>query len=290
MKTIVKDFDTIGEYVNYVLNTPQTRKLTEGSDSPECGGFYGRTNSLAEAAALVERGWPEGAAKVSEWSNRLDCFAAATAAAKSKAFNWDVTGDFVDVGKYMTGEPECFGSEDNDGEQSSSRVVSIRINACVSGALQADAIVARGVAVLVAVDVLESLGRRCEILVSQSTHTGGHTMSGSVPNLHLDANVCVKRAGEPVDLDRLAFAVAHPAFFRRLGFKFMELNGHSPSGCNVWSMSDKGKRPGVIEVDELVTCVSLNQASLQEHVLEILKSCGVEFTNEQLAEIAASAV
>jgi hypothetical protein len=115
-------------------------------------------------------------------------------------------------------------------------------------------------------------------------------MSGSVKNLHLDANVCVKRAGEPVDLDRLAYAVAHPAFFRRLGFRFMELNGHSPSGCSVSTMSDKDKRPGVIEIDSVVTYVALNQTSLQENVLEILKSCGVDFTNEQLAEIAASSV
>jgi hypothetical protein len=231
--------------------------------------------------SLVGTGWKEGADKVAHWSAKLGCFLNATRSIKAKQFAWDVTGDFVDVGKYLTGEPECFGAEADDGEQISSRVVSIRLNNCVSGALQPDAIVARGVAVLVAVDLLESCGRRCEVIVSQSTETS---------DIKADANIVVKRASEPVDLDRLAYSVAHPGFFRRLGFRFMEICGHSPGGCMCASMSDNHKREGTVEIEGIITGVNLNFKSLRDHVLEIVKACGLDFTDEQLAEITSSTV
>lgn len=294
-KTVVHNFDSVGDYVRFVTDKSRTAPagLTQSSEaSGHNERSFSGTATFDEAVSLVEKGWAEGAEKVAHWRGQLACFLDAAKTAKSRQFAWDVTGDFVDVGKYLTGEPECFGSDADDGQQIASRVVSIRLNACVSGALQADAIVARGVAVLVAVDLLESLGRRCEVTVSQATSTsggyGGH--AGSTPDLNLDCNVIVKRPGEPVDIDRLAYTVAHPSWFRRLGFKFMELGGHSPSGCRVSDMTDKGRREGVVEVDSLLTFARLSEDSLREHVLEIVKACGLEFTEEQLAAIASSAV
>jgi hypothetical protein len=280
LKIIRHDFGTIGEYVAF-LKQPHKVRVHASSNKPGAEKWNGNTTSLDHAISLVDTGWTEGAAKVSHWSAKLGCFLDASRAVKARQFAWDVVGDFVDVGKYLTGEPECFGSEENDGEQIASRIVSIRLNSSVSGGLQADAIVARGVAVLVAVDLLESCGRRCEVIVSQSTSTY---------QIQADSNVIVKRPSEPVDLDRLAYAVAHPGFFRRLGFRFMEICGHSPSGCSCAPMSDHGQRNGVVEIEELITGVNLDFDSLRDHVLKIAKSCGLDFTDEQLAEITSSTV
>jgi hypothetical protein len=279
-KLIRHDFATIGDYVSF-LQQPHVIKVHTGSDRDGSNVWNGYTKSLDHAVSLVETGWEEGAKKVADWSGKLGCFLEATRAVKAEQFAWDVVGDAVDVGKYLTGEPECWVAKQDDGESISSRIVSIRLNSCVSGALQADAIVARGVAVLVAVDLLESCGRRCEVIVSQSTTTH---------DIQADANIVVKRASEPVDLDRLAYAVAHPGFFRRLGFRFMEICGHSPSGCSCDSMSDNGKREGTVEIDGVVTGVNLNFESLRDHVLEVVKACGLDFTAEQLAEITNSTV
>lgn len=288
---VVKNFDTVGDYVDYVASQEPRAGVHATSNSRGPCDWNGKTGSFDDAVALVRTGWPEGAAKVAEWRNRLGGFLSAATAAKSKSFAWDVTGDFVDVGRYLTGEPECCGSEQDYGESNKSRVVSIRLNNCVSGSLSGDCIVARGVAVLVAVDLLESLGIRVEVVVGQATSTVGRGAdAGSTPGLHLDANVVAKRAAEPVDVDRLAYVIAHPAYFRRLGFKFCEINGHSPCGCSVADMSDKGSRPGVIEIDGVLSATGLNESELRDNVLEIVKACGVEFTSEQLAEIAATTV
>lgn len=279
MKTIIKNYDSVGEYV---------ADLTDGRPSaPGCGNgsqengrerFF-QTKTFGEALSLVSAGWADGVKKVASHRDGMSCWLDAAKAVKAGAFGWDVTGDFIDVGRVLSGEPECCGVTVNDGETVQSRAVSIRLNACVSAAVSTDTIIARGVAVLVAVDLLESLGTRCEVIVSQSTKTG---------SLHLDANVVVKRASDPVDPDRLAFAVAHPSFFRRLGFRFMELYGHNPGLCMVSPMSDVGTRQGVVEIDELLSGVALSPESLKRHVIAIATKCGLSFTDEQIAEIAAA--
>lgn len=288
---ISRDFDSIGDYVKYVTTAKQRFNLVESSNRPGRNSWNGNTDSLVEAAALVETGWKEGADKVSHWSGQLSGFLEAAKTIKSKAYSYDLVGNYVDVGRYLSGEPECFGSDDQDGDQLASRVASIRLNNCVSGSLSGDSIVARGVAVLVAVDLIESLGTRCEVIVSQATNTNGRGgAAGSEENTHVECNVTVKRAGEPVDLDRLAYSVAHPAYFRRLGFRYCEVNGHSPSGCTVSDMSDKGQRQGTVEVDSVLSSTGLSVRQLQENVLAIAKACGIDFTDEQIAEIAASTV
>ena len=277
-KLIRHDFENIGDYVSF-LGQNHRVTVNASSDSQAATAWNGSTKSLADAVSLVDTGWAAGAAKVAKWSGKLSCFLDAARAVKARQFAWDVVGDYVDVGKYLTGEPECFGADVEEQDSTSGRIVSIRLNNCVSGALQPDAIIARGVAVLVAVDLLESCGRRCEVIVCQSTETS---------TLKVDGNIVVKRPSEPVDLDRLAYSVAHPGFFRRLGFRFMEVCGHSPSGCSCASVSDYGQRQGTVEVDKVITAVELSFASLRDHVLEVVKACGLEFTDEQLAEITSS--
>ena len=136
-----------------------------------------------------------------------------------------------------------------------------------------------GLTVLVAADLLESCGIRCEILVSQATYNDSRLV---------ETNVCVKAPGVPIDIDRLAFAIAHPSFFRRFGFAFCEANGHSPIRCRVASLSDYEKREGTVEVDGVCSGDGLSDSELRANVLAIAKGCGLEFSDEELAEITQS--
>ena len=132
---ISRDFDSIGDYVEYVTTTKQRFNLVESSDRDAANSWNGNTGSLAEATSLVETGWKAGADKVSHWSGKLTGFLEAAKSVKSRAYTYDVVGQYVDVGRYLTGEPECFGSDDSEGDQLASRVASIRLNNCVSGSL-----------------------------------------------------------------------------------------------------------------------------------------------------------
>lgn len=274
-KTIIKNYETIGDYLAD-LSRPDSGVSRNSQRTGRKEFFW--TESFDEALALVRSGWAEGTARVAQYRDSLSAWLSAAKSAKSREFAWDVTGEFVDVGKYLTGEPECFGSEAETGERTAGRVVSIRLNACVSCAVSADTIAARGIAVLCAVDLLESCGTRVEVVVSTGSDGAG---------TRVDGNVTVKRPGEQVDADRLAFAVAHPSFFRRLGFRFLELYGHNPSLCRPASLTDYGTREGVIEIDEILSSVRLDAESLKAKVLEVVQKCGLTFDESQIADLAA---
>lgn len=272
-KTVTKDYETVGEYLADLARSD--KGVARCSQDTGRRDFFW-TETYAEAEGLVAKGWADGVARVNKHRDGLAAFLAAAKTAKSKTFGWDVTGDFIDVGRVLSGEPECCGQEFDHGDTVSKKVVSIRLNQCVSGAVSADAIAARGVAVLVAVDLLESCGIRCEVICS--TATEGH-------GLHLTANVTVKRPNEVVDPDRLAFIVAHPSSFRRFGFRWMELYGHSPAGCHPAAVSDYGRREGTVEIDQILSAVDLSPTSLKENVIKIAEKCGLEFDDEQIAEL-----
>lgn len=275
-KIIAKNYDTVSEYLADISR--QDSGVANNSQATGRKGFFW-TETYGDAVALAQTGWAEGVARVAKHRDGLSAWLDAAKAAKAKSFGWDVTGDFIDVGRVLSGEPECCGAEFETGENNASRVASIRLNACVSGCVSADTIAARGVAVLVAVDLLESCGIRCEVIVSQGTETAG---------LQIDGNVIVKHPSEIADPDRLAFAVAHPSFFRRFGFRFMELYGHSPSGCHPCRLSDYGQRQGTVEIDEILSAVELSEKSIKANVIEIAKKCGLEFSDEQIEELAAA--
>lgn len=274
-RVLTQEFESVSDYVRYTSTAkPKSGTHVDSRDTGRADFF--RTETFDDAVALASKGWPEGAARVAELRDGCEAFLAAAKAAKTRGYGWDVTGHFIDVGRLMSGEPECCGYEQDDDGGLGSKVASIRLNACVSGSVSADAIISRGLTVLVAADLLESCGIRCEILVSQATHNG---------NLLVENNVTVKAPGAPVDIDKLAFSIAHPSFFRRFGFAFCESHGHSPSGCRVASMSDYEKREGTVEVDGVCTGEGLSQEELRENVLAIAKACGLQFSDEELAEI-----
>ena len=82
--------------------------------------------------------------------------------------------------------------------------------------------------------------------------------------------------------------VAHPSFFRRFGFRWMELYGHSPSNCHPAAVDDYGTREGTVEIDEILSAVNLSAESLKSNVIKIAEKCGLSFDDEQIAELVKS--
>ena len=286
-KTVIRKFDCLTDYLAEVCD--ETRPIKSGlwATSHDTGrkDFFW-TETFEEAVGLARAGWAEGTAKVVEHREQATAFLAAAKTAKSREFGWDVEGHFIDVGRYLEGEPECCGNEFDGGEKVASRVVSLRINQAVSGSVEGDSICARGVTVLCAVDLLESCGIRCEIILSIGNVSSNS--AGSVKDLEAESHVLIKRASDPVDLDRLAFWIAHPASFRRFGFRFLEQQGLSPCGARPAPLLDCGVDPSVVEVDEVCTAEGLSGVELRANVLAIAKGCGLEFSDEELAEITQS--
>jgi hypothetical protein len=268
------NFDSVSQFVAESVPKARASGLTDyRDDSRSQRSWYGTPNFEA-AERLLSTGWREGAERIAALRDRVSGIVEAVKRAKTQQVSYDVTGEWVDVGRIATGEPECCGVQIDDGSSATERVVTLRYNAAVSCSVSTDAITARGVAVLAAVDLIESCGVRCEVYYSQGSRAFGGAED------HLECNVLVKEAGQAVDLDRLAFVLTHPSFFRRFGFAFLEGNGHRP-GCSApAALSDVGQRDGTIEINQVCTPTGLDDEELAEHILSIAAACGIDLDDE----------
>lgn len=89
------------------------------------------------------------------------------------------------------------------------KAVTIMVNGAASSGIDADALARKGAAVLTLVDALERAGRPVEVIVGSYSTAGSRT---------IDVRVTLKRAGQRMSLDALAFAIGSPDFFRRVIF------------------------------------------------------------------------
>lgn len=270
IKTVT--YESVGKFVEAAC--VNAGDLSKCSQTIGESGFHG-TETFAEAVEQSKKGWPEGVERLSKVRATLDHLVAKTIAVKGKNLRWDVTGDFLDVGRYLAGEPECNGEfRDEDEGQLQTRVVRLVANVSAMGGVNSASIFSAGAALYAAVDILESLGHRVELwLGSGSEHNSN--------SKRLQVYVLIKDASQQFDPDRLAFFLCSNASLRRLFFSVEEDLGFSPNNSST--------TPLVADEDMIVT-PEVNQwddtqAKRIERVLKVCESAGVRFSKDELAEI-----
>jgi hypothetical protein len=252
-KKVKRDFGSLTEFVNFALGDSEmgtSSRSSRQADRGYGGGFYGTPNF--KAAEGMAFNWPEGAervnalrAKVSLGNIRKEKEVLATRKAPGR----------IDMGRAMMGHPYAFQrviDSDRDTTGSSRNVVDIVLNACVSAFVSTDTIEARGAAMLALAEALEQRGKRVRITVGMANESG----------CGIEYKIVVKQPGQPLNLNSVAFAVAHPSFFRRFVFSAMETESASvrrsvgvPGGYG---------RVGEFKRDELpANCIYMGGADLR---------------------------
>lgn len=120
--------------------------------------------------------------------------------------DYDVTGDYIDMGRYMEGVPESFGTMHNGNARN--RRVNVMLSLNQYSSIDHTAISHRGERILRLVDALEGGGIRTMLTGVESTQTN-----------HFE--VIVKRHDEPLTISDLA-VISHPEFLRRAIFRIIE--------------------------------------------------------------------
>lgn len=242
---------------------PQTKFAARKHDDSD--SFYGGL-TIKQARSLLDTGWSEGAVRVAKVRASLQESVARVLSEKAAQVWYDVEGDWADVGRIASGEPECCGSFQHSGEDGGTRIVKIVANLCVSAAVDHETMFCRGAAVAAATDILEALGHRVQINV-------GMGMDDYANGRKLDLQFVLKQAGQPVDSDRLAAVLCHPSFFRRVGFKWMEAHGCDPGCCFPGPIPAKA---GTVTLPELKTGSRPSHEDTVRQVLDICRLCGIE--------------
>jgi len=171
----------------------------------------------SKALDMAQHGgqWPEGARDLQ--SVNIDEQAHTIAKGIQPTMVNDVVGGALDIPEYLQGaSPEVF-MRMNDDEQQAKPVVRVGVCIIASANVDANTMMNRSRAVLALLDALELQGYSTEL---DAIWIG----AGGCPKVNFQANIRVKNAGQPWDASSAAFALAHPAVARRLGFRLMEFN------------------------------------------------------------------
>lgn len=192
--------------VRYMEDSRSLRNSEWKGPTTFCGAMY-----------LARDGWPEGLALIERHKANFDRILGERV--RRPVLAHDVAGFAPDVGAFLAGEPESMFSRETVETVGIGRILRIVVNRSVSCGISSERIMERGAFICAAVDALESAGYSCELsCVATCSESGGHCETEH----DFIVSIPVKSAGEPLELDRAAFALAHTAFFRRLVFSVME--------------------------------------------------------------------
>ena len=199
-EAIFHQFDCLDEYLDAV---------THQYDTDHDNDFYG-VSTIGEAKELARHGWPDGLEKIRKFKSSIENIAAR--AIQEQELLFDNVGLDFDMALVLQGTPECWFDYSPREE---GKVVRIAYAVSVSASLSEDMIATRGAAIAALVDLLEMHGIRVELDCFYDFKTGN-------PEKNFLCSVRVKDAGQPIDLDRMAFLLMHRGFNRCLAFSYTE--------------------------------------------------------------------
>ena len=168
---------------------------------------FTQTRDFNHASELARNGWPDGLKKI---ERALEDIEAMPVMEPLPVF--DVCGEAFNLDAVLTGQPEnmfYFMPQ----ESNKPRIVQIAFNFVYSAGVPANDIIDRGAAIASAVNDIENQGMRVELFAYCATRNNRKTSSCFIK---------LKDAEQPLELERVVFAVAHPSMLRRLWFKYAE--------------------------------------------------------------------
>lgn len=164
----------------------------------------------------------EGAREMlkSGWNDHPDLSPLAITGIKTErsdvTWSRDVTGEEVDIGCFLAGESDCYLEPRIEVVPGDSPIVWIVVNCAVSWQVSGDDISRRGLAVMGLIEALEATGKSVGLIALASQHGGNHSDLSCT-------RVVIKEPFERVITERVFFALAHPAFNRRIIFRLREM-------------------------------------------------------------------
>ena len=254
-------FDSIADFVTYGHEGhgayPRGQMSEQNSPSKEWDLRAGYQGSVD----LSRTGWAEGAQKVDDLADKVDQVVRQKLPNQRLTVRPVMVGGRVSVPAYLAGHPKQYLTLKR--EPATCKTITINLNNCVSASVDANTFMLRGIAVAALVRVLERKRVKVEVVTTMSTKT-------DVPGGRVCAAVVVKKAADKLMPDSIAFALAHPACFRRNGFASFEAQAAACNGDLGWGygMPTPVHIPDAINID---TMPCYNDKQMQEYVEAQLK-------------------
>ena len=215
LATFHYSYPSVQALASFIDVTPN-RFATDEGKAPHRDGWAG-TSSYQGALDLLNKGWPEGLAKMVTARAK-----AAPLAVMIPSYAYDVAGAYPNVALACAGEPMNMWAPTEE-ERKTKPIVKVGINISASGSYDAQDFINYGAAILSYIDALESASNiRCEVWIMNYVKC-----NDGISTYLLE--VKAKSPEEHLDLDRLAFMIANPAMLRRFVFCHKSRGPHYPA-------------------------------------------------------------
>lgn len=198
--TLVARFDGIERTMDYITKNMPTPKREGSSSTIGLDGMFYTFHSF-EQALDVFRHHPESVANFDETQLHIK-----DTDESGNNVEYDVIGDYIDMGRYMEGIPEVFGSLHNGNARN--RRIKLVVSIGQAHYISAEDINHRAERILRLVDALENGGARCEVICITSTQCEHVEMT-------------IKQYAETLVINDLA-VVSHSDWLRRIMFRIKE--------------------------------------------------------------------
>jgi hypothetical protein len=222
--------------------------------------------SFDAALTLARDGWPQAAKEADSLASGH--LRTVSVRSMTPVPRLDVCGESVDVGAFLSGEPEAFLAFEKRETAGAGRVVTLTYNGSTSGGVPTQVMVARGAATLALARLLEEAGYSTEIVYAQA---------GKHRNATVVSTATVKQPDQPFDAERLAFWFCHPAALRRITFAIFDGWGVD-AGCHYPAAAPPELRGDIYVSHALLGSQWADPKSARAWIVARLKEQGVEVT------------
>lgn len=208
MKNVLSKFDSLREMIDYAADNADA-----GSSDTESPHFTGGTKSLADAVGVARTGWDAVRPDVDKMLSEIaDSFGERFAKVNRSVIGY--TGSAVHMGRFLSGRPDHMIGFRRMPSTRHGKVVRLVVDYGANGNTAAENMQRRGCVLTVLVDALATLGLSVELWGETTVQVGDTATHTTLVKLH--------DSREPLDINDMMFALAHPSMLRRLTFSVRE--------------------------------------------------------------------
>ena len=174
-------------------------------------GFHGGT--YEEAMKNASTGWAEGWEISQRLSEQFRIDLGDTTITKKSSLSYH--GQSVNMTRHLMGSPRAMMNSVRKKLKKKGRIIKIFVHSGMLANVSKDRIITRGACILALMNSLEATGYRVEV-------ESGFLARGTGSRCFSDYRFNLKQAEQPIDADRMGFALVSPAMHRVLGFRIRE--------------------------------------------------------------------
>lgn len=232
-KKIIKKFESVNDFANFIKNTPKTNSgikygASEREESPERVSKFYYTENFEAANKLLLTGDFETAKKITNINNIKDTVNG-QGTIKKNVLRYNNVGFLPIVPKVLAGQPQNMLTIKRE-NTASSKVLTICYNCSVPYYIKPEDMIKTAANVASVIKQLESNGYRVNLYVCSCAYSG-KTFATIITKL--------KAAGEYLDTLRISYPFINPSFLRRHIFACQErLKGFNILRCQCYVAKD----------------------------------------------------